>query len=333
MRPFISFAAGLAATIALPIIASAQGTNEHCLADVAKLCGKQDASACFTDEAKWQLIRPECEGDIQALIEMANEAKSGGSDADTFASWGGKVRSGPGVNFKQVGLLAEGHTLSLDEDTGVMMNGYSWFKISYADGNGVARTGYQWGGIICAFGDMPGVHQTCPAKWAKGAAQETQPAKITEDAIAPAHGNSDEDNEMLEAEAGKTIAVCIADENEAGRTGAACINRYANDCLQRDGNHTTVNMRQCIGRELTAWDTVLNEEYRALMASLQSDAKKKKLRQAQRNWIKFSQSFCPLAHAFNGGTLHLLSGDNCMMDLTARQAIALRLLAGKPEGN
>ncbi|AXS39813.1 hypothetical protein [Breoghania sp. L-A4] len=73
-------------------------------------------------------------------------------------SWGGKVRGGPGMNYEQVGSLAEGAPVLLLEDTGVMMNGYPWFLIRF-NGN---RTGYQWGGILCATRDpVDGVFETC----------------------------------------------------------------------------------------------------------------------------------------------------------------------------
>ncbi|GAB5486507.1 MAG: hypothetical protein Pars2KO_00770 [Parasphingorhabdus sp.] len=73
-------------------------------------------------------------------------------------SWGGKLRAGPGMNFEQVGSLKEGDLVTLIENTGVMMNGYPWFRLNTVSGN----EGFQWGGIICATTEpVEGVFDTC----------------------------------------------------------------------------------------------------------------------------------------------------------------------------
>lgn len=67
-------------------------------------------------------------------------------------SWGGKVRSGPGTQYQQVGSLRNGDPVQLLEDTRVMMNGYPWYRISFKNG----RSGYKWGGILCGYGNEIG---------------------------------------------------------------------------------------------------------------------------------------------------------------------------------
>lgn len=75
-----------------------------------------------------------------------------------FKSWGGVVRSGPGMDYRKLASLEEGDSITLLERTEVDMNGYPWFKIRYR-GN---KTGYQWGGIICPVGQpYPGTFETC----------------------------------------------------------------------------------------------------------------------------------------------------------------------------
>ena len=64
-------------------------------------------------------------------------------------SWGGKVRSGPGLDYPQVGSLIEGETIKLLENTEVWMDGFVWFRILYQG----SEVGYKWGGILCAFDD------------------------------------------------------------------------------------------------------------------------------------------------------------------------------------
>jgi hypothetical protein len=73
-------------------------------------------------------------------------------------SWGGVVRSGPGMDYPKVASLAEGQPITLLEYADVpVFNGYSWFKIKFG-----TKTGYQWGGILCGVGkQIPGAFETC----------------------------------------------------------------------------------------------------------------------------------------------------------------------------
>ena len=64
-------------------------------------------------------------------------------------SWGGKVRSGPGLEYPQIGSLRDGEPIELLERTEVWMDGFVWFRILY-QGN---KVGYKFGGILCAFDD------------------------------------------------------------------------------------------------------------------------------------------------------------------------------------
>lgn len=82
------------------------------------------------------------------------------------ASWGGKVRSGPGTQYKQIGVLKEGDLVTLEKNTGNMFNGYPWFRITHVNNqNGWSISGYQWGGILCAFDPNPSVYKVCPVRW------------------------------------------------------------------------------------------------------------------------------------------------------------------------
>jgi hypothetical protein len=73
-------------------------------------------------------------------------------------SWGGSVRSGPGIGFRKVGSLAEGEPIViLEEADAPFYQDRPWFRISYR-----GRTGFQWGGIICPLGtEVPGTYQVC----------------------------------------------------------------------------------------------------------------------------------------------------------------------------
>lgn len=89
---------------------------------------------------------------------MSFSATSASAQRTEAGSWGGKVRSGPGTNFRQIGSLQNGDPVRLIRNTGVMMGQYPWFEISFANG----RRGYKWGGILCGFnGPINGTFRVC----------------------------------------------------------------------------------------------------------------------------------------------------------------------------
>ncbi|TYC52857.1 SH3 domain-containing protein [Rhodobacterales bacterium] len=73
-------------------------------------------------------------------------------------SLGGKLRSGPGTNFRQVGSLQEGQRLTILRNAGVSYNGFDWFEVKTANG----QRGFQWGGIMCSAGQrIDGIFKSC----------------------------------------------------------------------------------------------------------------------------------------------------------------------------
>ena len=73
-------------------------------------------------------------------------------------SYGGKVRSGPGTKYPQVGSLFEGDRIKIVRNTGVHFNGYDWFEVQQGD-----LVGYHWGGLMCSNQPVAGVFQQCRA--------------------------------------------------------------------------------------------------------------------------------------------------------------------------
>lgn len=298
----------------MPIFAEAQSDNQQCLNVVNEICDGADANVCFENKANWKSVPVKCEGDVQTLIEMANEAHA--QMANEGASWGGVLRSGPSTEHDKIGSLAEGQLVTLEKNTRVMFNGYPWFEISIYDKVGKVKRGYQWGGILCAFDKRQGVFQQCPIEWSDNPARrQTQNF--------PKHGNSDDDNALLDRE---TIDACLVSQKHASRDGTACIGKVSNPCLAQDSNYSTTAMRQCIMEEHKVWDDMLNADYKKLMTSLDADEKKNSLRTAQRTWNKFVSQFCKLGYEFNQGTMYLVTGDNCLMRMTARQDLELKSL-------
>lgn len=73
-------------------------------------------------------------------------------------SLGGKIRSGPGLNFPQVGSIRGTKPITIVRNTGVRMDGYDWFEIRQANG----AIGYQWGGIMCSPNQqLTGIYERC----------------------------------------------------------------------------------------------------------------------------------------------------------------------------
>jgi membrane-bound inhibitor of C-type lysozyme len=72
-------------------------------------------------------------------------------------SYGGKVRSGPGIQYGQSGSLYQGDQILILSGTGVMMNGYEWFQVRYRGG----QIGYHWGGLFCSERPYPGIYEVC----------------------------------------------------------------------------------------------------------------------------------------------------------------------------
>lgn len=76
------------------------------------------------------------------------------------SSWGGIVRTGPGMHFDRTASLFEKEAITIVARTSEMMNGYPWMQVKYRNN----QYGYQWGGIICAT-DHPRseLHELCYA--------------------------------------------------------------------------------------------------------------------------------------------------------------------------
>lgn len=100
-------------------------------------------------------------------------------------SYGGKVRSGPGMNYRQIGSLHEGDEILILNGTGAMMDGYEWFEIRYRNG----RIGYQWGGIMCSQNPYPTIFRVCDGPRLQTDAPVRSNPPVTSQPTAPAGVN------------------------------------------------------------------------------------------------------------------------------------------------
>jgi uncharacterized protein YecT (DUF1311 family) len=118
--------------------------------------------------------------------------------------------------------------------------------------------------------------------------------------------------------------------NQALRDGsdADCIGAAAGVCMEQLGGYSTQGMSACISAETEQWDGYLNREYKARMATITAD-QKAAFRTAQRAWIAFRDADCGLQYQmFIDGTMRSNIFTGCMLDMTARRALALRDLGG-----
>jgi len=122
---------------------------------------------------------------------------------------------------------------------------------------------------------------------------------------------------LAQAGPGPAREICI------GLSAAACID-------------TTVGMSTCLGQEASYWDERLNAAYTDLMriergadaemADLGSAAPPAApaLRDMQRAWIAYRDAACAYERSqWGGGTGAGPAGVNCVLHLTARQALVL----------
>jgi uncharacterized protein YecT (DUF1311 family) len=116
----------------------------------------------------------------------------------------------------------------------------------------------------------------------------------------------------------------------------ACVGRSADACIDTPDGETTVGMGFCLGREYGLWDARLNAAYGALMqreraveAELNglgsaAPSPAASLQAMQRAWIPYRDAACAYeASQWGGGTGAGPAATECMLRLTARQALAL----------
>ncbi|MEM6051568.1 lysozyme inhibitor LprI family protein [Erwinia sp. P7711] len=104
-------------------------------------------------------------------------------------------------------------------------------------------------------------------------------------------------------------------------------------CL--NGATTTLAMQRCFAEANTAWDKEMNQQYARLIASLSAE-QKTKLRDAQRAWLKYRDSWREAVKAklIDSGTQASLQAGAQQVALVKNQALALKSLAqscGNPE--
>ncbi|MCS3472876.1 uncharacterized protein YecT (DUF1311 family) [Pseudomonas sp. JUb42] len=85
-------------------------------------------------------------------------------------------------------------------------------------------------------------------------------------------------------------------------------------------------MSDCTRAETRKQDARLNKAYKAAMAVLPAE-QKKQLKDAQMLWVKFRDADCGMQSTFTGGTMDMINGASCELNMTQTRADALEWYA------
>lgn len=94
-------------------------------------------------------------------------------------------------------------------------------------------------------------------------------------------------------------------------------------CMDQSGGNN-FEMSECISEEYAVQDKKLNEVYKKLMSQL-SDHRKQALREAQRQWIVYTEKNCDFYNDPDGGTMSQLGAQECMLSSRATRAKELEM--------
>lgn len=106
-----------------------------------------------------------------------------------------------------------------------------------------------------------------------------------------------------------------------------CVFRLVADpCLRRpDGQHNR-GMAECYRTEEAIWDSLLNDNFKALRGDLDEE-QQAKLREMQRAWIAYRDSTCAFYDVKIQGSMALPMGAACLARETARRALLLKFFS------
>ena len=89
-------------------------------------------------------------------------------------------------------------------------------------------------------------------------------------------------------------------------------------CMDKSGG-VTLQMRMCNGDEIKRHDKLLNTNYKKAMQVLSTE-QKSELKKVQRLWMKYRDVKCGFEGSLTGGSMDLLMGGACLLDMTAIRA-------------
>jgi uncharacterized protein YecT (DUF1311 family) len=108
-------------------------------------------------------------------------------------------------------------------------------------------------------------------------------------------------------------------------TNAAAQNQQTHDPCK--DAQTTVEMRDCAGKEYKKADAELNSVYKQLMSKLTDEGHKASLKTAQQAWLKYRDANCEFeAYLNRGGTIYPVVYTGCLSAMTTARTKELREL-------
>jgi len=96
-------------------------------------------------------------------------------------------------------------------------------------------------------------------------------------------------------------------------------------CLDKSRG-VTLKMRICNGAELKFQDKLLNTYYKEAMKVLDK-AHKQELKKVQRLWMKYRDAKCDFLFGLTGGTMDVIMGGGCYVDMTMHRARELKSIS------
>nr|AIA13622.1 Protein of unknown function (DUF1311) [uncultured bacterium] len=117
---------------------------------------------------------------------------------------------------------------------------------------------------------------------------------------------------------GGSVLLCLL----AAISSAAQEQKKPDPC---ENAQTTVEMRDCAGKEYEAADAELNKAYQQLMSKLDDEGHKTALKEAQLAWIKYRDANCDFESYLNrGGTIYPIVNAGCRTGMTINRTKELQ---------
>ncbi|MFV0925562.1 lysozyme inhibitor LprI family protein [Pseudomonas palmensis] len=88
----------------------------------------------------------------------------------------------------------------------------------------------------------------------------------------------------------------------------------------------TASLRDCNGEEIQRQNARLNEAYKWALGVL-SEENRKALQKSQALWAELRDIDCDLYYGLTGGTMDLLNGSGCYLEMTRERAESLEFIA------
>jgi uncharacterized protein YecT (DUF1311 family) len=123
----------------------------------------------------------------------------------------------------------------------------------------------------------------------------------------------------------KLVRDCAAKHPDDGKGEEACAFKLVADpCIEKNGSN--LGTADCYRIETVIWDSILNENYKELMAAIDDKDDQDKLKEMQRAWIAYRVTTCDFYWYKIHGSMSVPMTAACQLRETARRAMLLAFL-------